>query len=188
MSNQNLTNPQQTQATTLAIEPSHSSAEFSVKHLMVTTVNGRFRTLSGTIVVDAANPVASRVEAEIDVASIDTGVADRDAHLRSADFFDAEKYPTITFKSTRVEPEGEDEARVVGDLTIRGVTREVVLQVTREGVAKDPWGKTRMGFTGETAISRKDFGLNWNVALETGGVLVSDKVKITLNISAVVQE
>ncbi len=173
---------------TWVIDPVHSFAEFSVKHMMVATAKGRFTTLEGTLQLDQANPANSSVVASIDIASIDTGEPKRDAHLRSADFFDVEKYPTIRFKSTRVERTGDDRAKVYGDLTIRDVTRPVVLDTELEGIVeKDGYGKTRAAFTATTEINRKDFGVNWNAALETGGVALGDRVKITLHIAAVTQ-
>jgi polyisoprenoid-binding protein YceI len=170
------------------IDPAHTNVEFSTKHMMITTVRGRFSGVSGKIELDEANPGRSSVEVEIDVASIDTGVADRDAHLRSADFFEVEKYPKMTFRSKRIEgsyaSEG-DSFKVVGDLTIRDVTREVVLDAVFEGKGKDPWGGERIGFSASTRIDRRDFGLTWNQALETGGVLVSHEVRISLEVQAV---
>ncbi len=184
--------PSQTQAVPVGIarweiDPAHSLAEFAVRHMMVSTVKGRFATVRGHVDFDPADLSTASIEGEIDVASIDTRDEKRDAHLRSADFFDAETYPTITFKSRRVEVLDDDRVRVVGDLTIRGVTREVVLDGEFAGVNRNPWGQWVAGFSGTTTIDRKDFGLNWNVALETGGVLVADKVKISLEIEAVRQ-
>ncbi|MBZ0306426.1 MAG: YceI family protein, partial [Anaerolineae bacterium] len=156
-------------ATTWKIDPTHSAANFSVKHMMVTTVRGHFNEIDGTIDFDEANPAASQVNVEIKVASIDTGVADRDNHLRSADFFDVANFPKITFRSTKVEVTGKNEGRITGDLTIRGVTRPVVIETEFLGSLKDPWGNDKVAFSGETKINREDFGLTWNVALETGG-------------------
>lgn len=166
-------------------DPAHSTAEFSVKHLMISTVTGRFKTLRGTIEYREEAPEKSRVEAEIDVASIDTGVEMRDNHLRSADFFDAVNHPKIRFESRRAERIDVERGRVHGDLTIRGTTRSVVLEVDHEGTITDPWGNQRTGLAATTVIDRKDFGLNWNQALEAGGVLVGDKVKIVLHLEAV---
>ena len=173
-----------TTATTWQIDPAHSLVEFGVKHMMFTTVKGRFTQVGGTIVHDDADPAGSSVQVEIPVASITTGDEKRDGHLRSADFFDVETYPTITFRSTRVEPVGGDRLRVVGELTIHGVTREVTLDTTFNGRGTNPWGQQVAGYTAETQIDRGDYGLTWNAALEAGGVLVGDKVKIQLEIEA----
>lgn len=170
---------------TWQIDPAHTETGFTVKHLMISRVRGRFGTVSGTIVLDEAEPVHSSVDVEIDVSSIDTGQTDRDAHLRSADFFDVEQHPTMTFRSRRVEQEADDRFRVVGDLTIRGVTREVTLNVVDEGRGTDPWGGERAAFSATTTIDRRDFGLTWNQALEKGGVLVAYDVNITLDVQAV---
>jgi polyisoprenoid-binding protein YceI len=167
------------------IDKAHSLAEFSVKHMMVSTVKGRFKTISGNITWDEKNPANSSVEATIDATSITTHDEKRDAHLASADFFEHEKYPTITFKSKKVEANKADEFKVIGDLTMHGVTKEVTLDVEYNGSGKNPWGMQVAGFSASTSINRKDYGLNWNAALETGGVLVSDKVKITIEIEAV---
>lgn len=169
------------------IDPAHTQVEFSAKHLMITTVKGRFGAAAGTITMDEANPANSAVEVTVDASSIDTREAQRDAHLRSPDFLDAERYPTITFVSRRIEPvDGEhNRYHVVGDLTIRGVTREVVLDTEYLGQARDPWGGTRAGFSATTKLNRKDFGANWNVALETGGWLVGDELKVQLEVQAI---
>lgn len=174
----------QTKTTTWTIDPTHSTVEFSVKHMMFTTVKGRFGDVTGTIDFDPANPTAASVNAEIDVASIDTRSADRDNHLRSADFFDVERFPKMTFRSTRVEPKGDNKFTVYGELTIRDVTREVALDAEFQGSGKNPWGQEVAGFEASTTIDRTDFGLTWNAALETGGVLVSNEVKINLYIEA----
>lgn len=173
--------------TTWVIDASHSLAEFAVKHLMVSTVKGRFTELSGSIVLDEADLSRSSVDVTINAASVDTRDEKRDAHLRSADFFDIETYPAITFKSTRVEPRGKDRLDVTGELTIHGVTRSVVLDAGINGRVASPWGHQVSAFSAETTINRKDFDLGWNVALETGGVLVSDRVKITIDIEAIMQ-
>ena len=174
------------------LDATHSQVEFSVKHMMFTTVRGRFGALEGSIRLDSDAPERSSVEVSIDADSLDTRVADRDAHLRSPEFFDVESYPTMEFRSRRVEgPAGSpgESFQVLGDLTIRGVTREVVLDARFEGTGTDPWGGTRAGFSAETTIDRRDFGLTWNQALETGGVLVGHEVKIDLQVQAVqVQE
>jgi polyisoprenoid-binding protein YceI len=174
-----------TTTTTWTIDPAHTTVEFSLKHLMISTVRGHFGAVSGTIVLDEANPAASSVTAQIDVTSIDTRQEQRDAHLRSADFFEVEKYPSITFKSTRIEALGGGRYNVYGDLTIRDVTREVVLETTDEGRGGDPWGGQRAGFSATTRIDRRDFGLTWNQALETGGVLVGNDIRISLEVQAV---
>lgn len=174
------TAPVQTGVTTWNLDPSHSSVEFAVKHMMISTVRGRFADVKATVVADESNLVSASVNAEIAVASIDTRAEQRDAHLRSADFFDAGQFPTITFRSTKIERRG-DELRVFGDLTIRGVTRQIVLDVTDEGRGRDPWGGERAGFSGTAKINRRDFGLTWNQALETGGVLVGEEVRISID-------
>jgi len=173
--------------TTWQIDPTHSAAEFAVKHLMISTVKGRFSDVSGTVTVDDAKPGEAAVAVSINVASIDTREEKRDAHLRSADFFDAEKYPTITFKGKRITGPLDGEFKLVGDLTIRDVTREVTLEVESAGEVKDPWGGVRAGFSASTKINRKDYGLTWNVAMETGGVLVGDEIKISLDVQLVRQ-
>lgn len=176
-----------TRTSTWTIDPTHSIAEFAVKHLVVTTVKGRFRELDGTIEIDEAAPERSSVVASIDVASVDTNVADRDAHLRSDDFFNAEQYPKITFRSTRVERVGSERYKVYGELTIRDVTKEVALDVEYEGQIDDPWGGRRAAFTATTRVSRKEFGVKWNQLIETGGAVVSDDVKVALHIEVVRQ-
>ena len=172
---------------TWVIDPIHSFAEFSVKHMMVATAKGRFTTLEGTLQLDEANPASASVVASIDVASIDTGEPKRDGHLRSDDFFNVEQHPRATFRSTRVEPVDEEHARVYGELTIRDVTRPVVFDVEFEGQGQDAYGNQRAGFTATTAIDRLDYGIKWNPALETGGFVVGNRVKLTLHISAVKQ-
>ena len=173
-----------TTRSTWHIDPAHSLVEFSVRHMMVSTVKGRFTTIQGTILDVADDPTQSSVEVVIDPASITTGDDKRDAHLRSPDFFDVEQYPTITFKSHRIEGV-RDQFTLTGDLTMHGVTREVSLDATFNGLGTNPWGKTVAGFSAETRINRKDWGLNWNVGLEAGGVLVSDQLKISVEIQAV---
>jgi polyisoprenoid-binding protein YceI len=175
-----------TPTTTYKIDKAHSEAVFQVRHLL-TKVRGRFSDFEGTIQYDPANPERSSVNATIHAASIDTNEKDRDTHLRSADFFAVDQYPTLTFNSTRVTRKSEDRFDVDGDLTIHGVTRPVTLNVSFLGKAKDPWGNERLGFEGETTINRKDFGLSWNAALETGGFLVGDEVKISLSVQALPQ-
>ena len=166
------------------IDTSHSYIGFSARHAMVTTVRGKFSDFSGTAHVDTANPANSTVSLTIKGDSIDTGNADRDAHLRSGDFFENESYPDITFVSTGVERD-DDEWQVTGDLTIKGVSKPVTIVFEQTGSAKDPFGNTRVGFEGTTSVNRKDWGITWNAALESGGVLVSDKVKLEFDISAI---
>jgi polyisoprenoid-binding protein YceI len=163
------------------IDQAHTTIEFSAKHLMVTTVKGRFTKFSGKIDIDEANPADSAVDVTIDATSISTGDERRDGHLASPDFLDVAQYPTVSYKSSRVERIDDDSARVYGDLTIKGVSRPVTLEVTREGETKNMKGERLMGFSVRTSINRKDWGLNWNVALETGGVLVGDKVNIAID-------
>jgi polyisoprenoid-binding protein YceI len=171
--------------TTWSIDPTHSNVEFAVRHLMIATVKGRFTTVEGTVVLDDANPAASTAEITVQVASIDTREPQRDAHLRSADFFDVEKYPTLTFRSSGVSDVTADGFSLAGDLTIHGVTRPVTLEVIKEGRGKDPWGGERAGYAATTRIKRSDFGLTWNQLLETGGLAVSDEVKISLDVELV---
>jgi polyisoprenoid-binding protein YceI len=174
--------------TTWNIEPNHTLVEFSAKHMMITTVKGRFRDVSGTIVIDEANPARSRAVVSMAAATIDTGVAQRDQHLVSADFLDAENHKAITFTSKRIDgarAESGEEFTVVGDLTIRGTTREVTLKTSYEGRGKDPWGGERISFTATGKIDRRDFGLTWNQALEAGGILVSNDIKISIEVQAV---
>jgi len=182
-----MTTQTQTATSTWTVDPTHSIVEFAVKHLVVTTVKGRFRELEGTLRIDEAQPENSSLAASIQVASIDTNVADRDAHLRSDDFFNAERYPKITFQSAGVERVDDTSYRVRGDLTIRDVTKPVVLDTEFEGQVDDPWGKRRAAFTATTQISRKEFGVRWNQLIESGGAVVSDNVKITLHIEAIRQ-
>jgi polyisoprenoid-binding protein YceI len=170
------------------IDAVHSEIQFSVKHMMITTVRGRFTRFTGTIEADEQHPAAARVAVQIEAASLDTGNEQRDTHLRSPDFFNVEQYPQMTFRSTRVEPRGDNEGRLYGELTIRDVTKPVVLDVEYAGMAKSPWGTTSAGFSAQTKINRKDWGLNWNVALETGGWLVSDEIKISIEVELVKQE
>jgi polyisoprenoid-binding protein YceI len=166
------------------IDVAHSRLGFSARHAMVTTVRGAFKEFEGTAHVDTANPAASKVELTIKADSIDTGVADRDAHLRSADFFETESHPEITFTSTGVERDGDDWT-ITGDLTINGTTKSIAVEFESTGSARDPFGNVRIGFEGHAALSRKDWGLTWNAALETGGFLVSDKIKLDFDISAI---
>lgn len=176
------------ETTTWQIDATHTTVEFAVKHMMFTTVRGRFKDVKGTIEVDEKNPNNSTVNVEIAAASIDTGVADRDAHLRSADFLDVEKYPTLTFRSKRIEgamaSEG-DKFKITGDLTIRGKSIEVTLDCTYTGSGKDPWGGTRAGAEAHAKIDRREWGLQWNQALETGGILVGNEVRMEIEVQAV---
>ena len=167
------------------IDLNHSGVNFSIRHMVISKVRGRFTKFTGLLNLDDQDITRSVVEATIDAASIDTGVEQRDTHLRSADFFDVEKYPELRFRSTRIEKLEEDRFRVVGQLTIRDVTREVALDVEGGSRAKDPWGNERTGFVARTTLDRKDFGLKWNQALEAGGVLVGDRVDIELDVQGV---
>jgi polyisoprenoid-binding protein YceI len=174
--------------TTWNIDPAHSAAEFKVKHMMIANVKGSFSGLSGVLKLDGTDYTHSTVEASIPAASLTTGDDQRDLHLKSADFFDVEKFPTLTFKSTNIDSTGGPNYAVTGDLTIHGVTKTVTLTV--EDVSepsKDPWGNQRIGLSGSTKINRKDFGLAWNSALETGGVLVGEEVTITLDVQFIRQ-
>ena len=178
----------QTGTSTWRLDPAHSSVEFSVKHMMMTTVRRRFKEIEATLTADEEHPERCCVEVTIQTASIDTGVPDRDAHLRGPDFFDAARYPTITFKSRDLSGEFEregDRFKVVGDLSIHGTTMEVTLDCTFEGRGKDPWGKERAGFSAQTEIDRRDWGLKWNQVIETGGVLVANKVRIEAEVQFV---
>jgi polyisoprenoid-binding protein YceI len=177
-----LTAPQ-TAVTTWSIDPVHSVAEFKVKHMMISNVKGQFTGVSGTLSLDEVDVTNSKIEATIDAASVNTREPHRDAHLKSADFFDVEKFPTLSFTSVQVKRIDDGELAVEGELTIHGVTRSVVFTVegpTTPG--KDPWGNTRIGLSATTKISRKDYGLTWNAALETGGILVGEEVTITLDV------
>jgi polyisoprenoid-binding protein YceI len=170
-----------------AIDPAHSEVGFAAKHMMISTVRGRFSNISGFIDFDESDPSAALVDVEVDVASVDTRQEGRDQHLRSADFFDAENHPQMKFVSRKVEHAKGNEYKVTGDLTIRGTTREVTLDGTFEGAHPDPWGGTRAGFTASGKINRHDFGLNWNATIEAGGVVVGPEIKIQLEIEAVKQ-
>ena len=166
------------------LDSSHSRLGFSARHAMVTKVRGQFGGFSGTAHVDAETPANSKVELSIDPATVSTGSADRDGHLRSADFFDIETYPEWTFRSTEVSRDGDDWT-ITGDLTIKDVTKPVTIEFEETGQAVDPFGNTRIGFEGKTTINRKDWGLTWNAALEAGGVLVSEKVTLEFDVSAI---
>jgi polyisoprenoid-binding protein YceI len=168
---------------TYAIDKTHSDAAFSVRHL-ISKVRGRFADFDGTIEFDEEQPARSSVSFTIQAASIDTSTPDRDAHLRSEDFFAVDKFPTITFVSTSVTPKGQDAFEVAGNLTMRGVTRAIVIPVAYLGKATDPWGNQKVAFEGEITLNRKDYGLNWNAAIEAGGFLVGDEVKVSLSVQA----
>jgi polyisoprenoid-binding protein YceI len=168
---------------TWKIDPAHSTAEFKVKHMMISNVKGRLCGLTGTLSEHLTDKTLSAVDATVDMATLTTGDAQRDAHLKSADFFDAEKFPAMTFQSTKVEHKGEGEYVVTGNLTVHGVSKTVTFAVEGPSTpAKDPWGNTRIGLSATAKINRKDFGLNWNAALEAGGFMVGDEVTITLDV------
>ena len=172
---------------TWQIDSVHSRVAFSVRHMMISKVRGRFENFSGVIDFDENNPTDSTVNVEIEAASINTRAEDRDNHLRSADFLDVENHPTLTFVSKRVEVTGDNSGKLIGDLTVRGVTNEVVLDVEYAGQAKSPWGTTSAGFSATTTINRKDWGLEWNQTLETGGVQVGDKINIDIELELIKQ-
>jgi polyisoprenoid-binding protein YceI len=167
-----------------AIDADHSSVDFSIRHMMIANVKGTFHKFTASVEADVTDLTDAVIDFTVDISSIDTRNKDRDAHLVSADFFDIEKYPTMTFQSTTINKSGEGEYDVTGDLTIRGTTKPVTFSVTFEGQGKDPWGNEKVGFSAQGSINRADFGLTWNAALETGGVLVGDKVKVNLQIEA----
>ena len=173
--------------TTWEVDPAHTHVEFAVKHLMIATVRGRFSDVTGTVSVPDGDFSRAQVEAIVKVASLDTREPQRDAHLKSPDFFEVDKYPTMTFRSRRVEHASRDsnQYRLIGELTLHGVTKEVALEATLEGLAKDPYGNNRAGFSATGKLNRKDFGLGWNQLLETGGVVVGDEVKISIDSQAV---
>jgi polyisoprenoid-binding protein YceI len=169
------------------IDAAHSEIQFSARHMMISTVRGQFKNFTGTVEADEQNPTAAQVDVRIEATSLVTGDEKRDGHLRSPDFFDVETYPYITFKSTRVEQLDDQHGKLYGDLTIRNVTKPVTLDVEYAGQATSPWGTTSAGFSAQTKISRKEWGLNWNVALETGGWLVGDEIKINIELELVKQ-
>jgi polyisoprenoid-binding protein YceI len=169
---------------TWTLDAAHSTFGFSVRHMMITTVRGQFSSVSGQLELNGEDPTQSAISLEIETASIGTGNEQRDAHLRSADFFDAENHPKITFVSSGIRATGDDTYDVTGALTIRGVTREVVVKVEEEGRGIDPWGQSKIAYTASTKIRRTDYGLNWNQALEAGGVLVAEEVKIEVELQA----
>lgn len=167
------------------IDPAHSTLGFTARHAMVTNVKGKFDEFTGALHLDGADPSASTASLDIQMSSIDTGSADRDGHLKSADFFKTDEFPTMTFRSTKAESLGGDDYRVTGDLTILGTTRPISIDLEFNGAAKDPFGNHRVGFEGKAELLRSDWGITWNAALETGGVLVSDKIKLSFDISAI---
>ena len=171
--------------TVWTIDPAHTGVEFAVRHLMISTVKGRFGDVKGTVELDLENPAAARVDVTIGAASIDTRNADRDAHLRSADFFDVEKWPDIRFVSTQIEEVEENAYMVSGDLTIRDITKHITVPLELMGVEKDAFGALRAGFEGSRRVNRRDFGLEWNMPLDSGGVLVSEKISLEFEISAI---
>src|SRR5215212_9230166 len=167
------------------IDPSHSSLGFVARHAMVTNVKGKFLDFTGSLHLDGSDPAASTASLDIKMDSIDTGSPDRDGHLKSADFFKTDEFPTMTFRSTSAQALGGDDYRITGDLTILGVTKPLTIDLEFNGAAKDPFGNERVGFEGKAEILRSAWGLTWNAALETGGVLVSDKIKLNFDISAI---
>ncbi|MBM6618932.1 YceI family protein [Bacillus suaedaesalsae] len=167
-----------------ALDASHSSVDFSVRHMMIAQVKGSFNEFSASISADPQDLTTGSIQFNVELASVDTRSEDRDNHLRSADFFEVEKYPTMTFSSTNIEKVDEDEYKVTGDLSLHGVTRQETFTVTYEGTGKDPWGNEKVGFSAEGKLNRSDYGLTWNAALETGGVLVGDQIKVSLQIQA----
>jgi len=169
-------------ATTWQLDPAHSSVEFGVRHLMISTVKGRFGDISGTVTLDSNNESSAAVDITVQTASIDTRQEQRDAHLRSPDFFDAQNWPVISFHGTSVEGDTDSEFQLTGDLTIRDVTREITLDVTKEGQGSDPWGNVRAAFSANGKIDRRDFGLTYNQVLEAGGVVVGDEIKISVDV------
>jgi len=179
--------PEAPQPGTWALDATHTDVSFSARHLMVTKVRGHFPLVSGEVTI-AENPLESSVVATIDVANVASGDTGRDEHLRSEDFFHAERHPTATFRSTAVEAAGDGSYRLTGDLTIKGVTRPVTLDLEYLGTISSPWGDQRAGFSATTEVSRKDWGLEWNVALEAGGVVVGDKVRLTIEAEAILQK
>jgi polyisoprenoid-binding protein YceI len=166
------------------IDPAHSSVDFSVKHMMIANVKGTFKNFEASIEADPSDLTTANIEFTVDTASVDTRNGDRDAHLRSADFFDVENHPKMTFKATSISKTDDDEYEVTGNLTIRETTKPQTFKVTFEGSGKDPWGNEKVGFDVKGTINRSDYGLTWNAALETGGVLVGDKIKISLDVQA----
>lgn len=167
------------------IDTAHSTIGFTVRHAMVTNVKGKFNDFSGSLHLDGSDPSASTASIDVKMDSIDTGSEDRDGHLKSADFFKIEEFPTMTFRSTKAEALGDEDYRITGDLTVLGTTKPLTIDLEFNGAAKDPFGNERVGFEGKAEIKRSEWGLTWNAALETGGVLISDKIKLTFDISAI---
>jgi polyisoprenoid-binding protein YceI len=174
--------------TTWSVDPAHSHVEFAVKHLMISTVKGRFGDVKGTISYNESNPSQSKVEIEIATTSVDTRAEQRDAHLRSPDFFDVERFPTMKFVSKRIEGDPNGEFKLIGDLTIRDKTQEVALEAEFQGKTRDPWGGDRMGFSAKGKINRKEFGLSWNQALDAGGWVLGDDIKMSIEVELVKQK
>ena len=172
-------------ADTWQIDPAHTNVEFTVRHMMISNVKGQFQKTSGTIAANGNDPASAKIDATIDASSVDTRVEKRDAHLKSPAFLDVDKFPTITFKSTKIEAVGPNKWKVTGDLTLHGVTKEVTLAVEPTAPIKDPWGNTRAGASATTKISRKDFGLTWNKVIEAGGAVVGDEVSVSIDVEAV---
>jgi polyisoprenoid-binding protein YceI len=187
MSAMSISTPDTRTRTVWAFDPAHSTVGFSAKHMMVTTVRGAFTKVEGKAIGEIDDPIATEIDVEIDASSIATNNEGRDGHLRSADFLDVENYPTISYKSTRIEEKGKDHYHIIGDLTIRGVTHEVVLEAEVNGHGKTPFGTEVIGVSAKGKLNRKDFGLNWNVALETGGWLVADTISLDIEVQAVKQ-
>lgn len=182
-----ITQPNATSTSTWTVDPTHVEVGFAVRHLMISTVRGRFGRVAGTVTLDEKHPANSKVDIEVDIASIDTRQEQRDAHLRSADFFDAEKFPTMHFVGRKIEGDITGDFAITGDLTIRGTTRPITLEVTAEGRGRDPWGNDRAGFSAKGKFHRSEFGLTWNQMLEAGGVAVGDEVKISIDLELILQ-
>jgi polyisoprenoid-binding protein YceI len=172
---------------TWTVDPTHSEIGFAVRHLMISTVRGRFGGVTGSVVADEANPTKAKIDISVDVTTVDTRTEQRDAHLRSADFFDVEKFPTMHFVGTEVDGDVTGDFKVTGNLTIRGVIRPVTLDVTSEGSVRDPWGNDRVGFSAKGKLSRADYGLTYNQALEAGGVVIGDEIKLSIDVELVRQ-
>jgi polyisoprenoid-binding protein YceI len=180
--------PTSATSTTWSVDPAHSHVEFAVKHLMISTVKGRFADVKGTVSYNESNPTQSKVDIEIATTSVDTRAEQRDAHLRSPDFFDVERFPTMKFISKRIEGDPNGEFKLIGDLTIRDKTQEVALDAEFQGKTRDPWGSDRMGFAAKGKINRKEFGLNWNQALDAGGWVLGDDIKMSIEVELVKQK